>query len=146
MLTLNEMAEKIRSLEGRRYPVILLQGPARSGKTDLLQRLRDHLSFYRYIDYLGNVLNGEEPPTLGAFGPSRFLGWLRKEAKTSGLLIDEADALFSTWSAGDRLVLWTGFLKLETKHPVVLATRFAECPVPEVSHGSGLVCRIDKGA
>lgn len=146
MFTVNEMAEKIRSLEGRRYPVILLQGPARSGKTDLLLRLRDHLSSYRYIDYLGTVLNGEESPTLGAFGPSRFLDWLRIEAKTSGLLIDDADPLFSTWGATDRLVLWTGFLRLETKHPVVLATRFTECSVPEVGRGSGLVCRIDRGA
>lgn len=144
MLNAEELTHVIESVQGRRYPVVLLQGPARSGKTALLERVRDRLDSFRYHDYLASVLNQPSGPKVGAFGASKFCDWLRAQAKTSGVLVDEADPLFSTWSKQERGVLWTNFLRLEVRHPIVLATRFMECAVPELNTGTGRVLRLHR--
>lgn len=104
----------------------------------------------RHVDYVRDVLSADDGPIPGGYSWTQFRKWLKEEAqRTGGILVDQADAMITTWSDRDRETFFREFLRTEiraqdgTNAPAVLVSALAaHYDLPEEERGQGIVLHI----
>lgn len=115
---LDELAEAIARVRGRRYPTVLVAMGSLIPRDDDLEQLGLSCGLER-VDLREVILNPDDQTkpgiVLGAYHRTQLRDWLRARARgTSGIIVTNADDLVSTWPDEDRRAFFMEFLRLET--------------------------------
>jgi hypothetical protein len=139
--SVQRLSERIAQVA--RHSVLVVAGPPRCGKTMLLKATSDARSG-RYLDVTAELLPTLPSGMLGVFGPTEFRRWITDVVRaTEGeLYVDEIEALLSTFKASLVEATFTLLRTIESRRPVILATRL-ERQLNQSSFPSERIVRYD---
>lgn len=108
----SKIVAAIRSLEGKRYPNLLINLSAKAPLTDDSTQAVARSAGLHLMDFRDDVLPNNPNIKLGAYSRSEFQEWMNiTAAQYSGLLLTNADVLISTWDEPVRKAFFKEFLR-----------------------------------
>ena len=150
-----KLIKVVKSLQKRRYPVILVLQYENASLTSRDVELVSQTCTLSRINYREDVL--ARPASgiiLGAYLRGHFVEWLLEQArKTDGLIIEKVDELIASWPEPDRLAFFMDFLHIECnvfkdptrRIPILILSHLASrYDLPTSSRGQGIVFDLSR--
>lgn len=116
----------------RRYRLVILLGKPSSGKSQVAIEASNLLQA-RYLNVNSEILSElAKPgffPTLGAYGPEDFIGWILELSNEPGgaiLIVDQIEPLLATFGRTKTMQFFQMLSQIEPKIAVVIVTFLAK--------------------